>query len=126
MAHSLARKREAQGRLFWAWLLTLPVVLLLAATFAFGAPWPNPLTHRIAMVMLAFPALFVVGEPLISRAAETARDGRFGISVIVAGVALGSYTSGVLALFSPAPPIGGLSALVVSTYLTVRYLVGRY
>jgi cation transport ATPase len=78
------------------------------------------------MVMLAFPALFVVGEPLISRAAETARDGRFGISVIVAGVALGSYTSGVLALFSPAPPIGGLSALVVSTYLTVRYLVGRY
>ena len=126
MAPSLARKREEQGRLFWVWLLTLPIVLLLGASRAFGAPWPHPLTHRIAMVMLSFPVVFVVGEPLFARAAETARDGRIGISVIVAGVALGSYASGVFALFTPAPPVGGLSALVVSTYLTVRYLVGRY
>ena len=126
VAPSLARKREEQGRLFWVWLLSLPIVLLLVASRAFGAPWPNPLTHRIAMVMLSFPVLFVVGEPLLTRAAKTARAGRIGISVIVAGVALGSYASGVLALFTSAPPVGGLSALVVSTYLTGRYIAGRY
>jgi len=97
----------------------------LGASQAFGVPWPTPLTHRIAMVVLSYPVVFVVGEPLFARAAATARDGRVGISVIVAGAALGSYASGVLALFTPAPPIGGLSALVVSTYLTVRYLVRR-
>lgn len=126
MAPSLARKREEQGRLFWVWLLSLPIILLLGASRAFGTPWPHPLTYRIAMVVLSFPVLFVVGEPLFARAAKTARAGRIGISVIVAGIALGSYASGILALFTPAPPVGGLSALVVSTYLTGRYLAGRY
>ncbi len=126
VAPSRARKREEQGRLFWVWLLSLPILMLLGASRAFGAPWPHPLTHRIAMVMLSFPVLFVVGEPLLARAAQTARAGRIDISVIVAGIALGSYASGIFALFTPAPPIGGLSALVVSTYLTGRYLAGRY
>ena len=126
MAPSLARKREEQGRLFWAWLLTLPIILLLGAGRAFGAPWPNPLTQRIAMVMLPFPVVFVVGEPLLVDAMEAARAGRLRGSVVVAVIALGSYASGVLALFTAAPPISGLSAVVVSAYLTGRYLAGRY
>jgi len=126
VAVSIARTREEQGRLFWTWLLTLPIIGLLAASRAFGAPWPHPLTQRIAMVMLAFPVLFVVGEPLVGGAAANLRSGRAGITVVVAGIAFGCYASGVLALFTPAPPIAGLSALVVSTYLTVRYLFGRY
>jgi len=126
VAVSIARRREEQGRLFWAWLLTMPIIALLAASRAFGAPWPHPLTQRIAMVMLAFPVLFVVGEPLLGGAAANLRSGRAGITMLVAGIAVGCYASGVLALFTPAPPIGGISALVVSTYLSVRYLFERY
>lgn len=108
------------------WLLTLPIVLLLAASSAFGAPWPNPLTQRIAMLLLSFPVLFVVGEPLWGEAAAGLR-GRGGyVPVAVAAIALGCYASGALSLFSSAPPVAGLSALVVSAYLTARYLTDRY
>jgi cation transport ATPase len=123
---SPARKREEQGRLFWVWLLTLPIILLRLASFAFGAPWPNALTQRIAMLMLAFPVLFVVGEPLLADAVTALRTGRPSTPVIVAGVALACYASGVLALFTTAPPIAGVSALVVCAYLTLRYLFVRY
>jgi len=123
---SLARRREEQGRLFWVWLLTLPIILLLAAAQAFGTAWPNPLTQRIAMVMLAFPVVFVVGEPLLTEAAGAARRRTWHPALIVAAVALACYASGVLALLTSAPAIGGVSALVVSIYLTVRYLTGRY
>ncbi|MGD8330419.1 MAG: hypothetical protein PVJ49_13380 [Acidobacteriota bacterium] len=126
MAPSLARRREEQGRLFWAWLLTLPIILLLAAARAFGTPWPNPMTQRIAMVMLAFPVVFVVGEPLLSDAAAALRRRAWHPAVIVAPIALACYASGMLALLTAAPAIGGVSALVVSTYLTARYLSGRY
>lgn len=122
---SLARTREEQGRLFWVWLLTLPILLLLGASRAFGAPWPNPLTQRIAMVMLAFPVLFVVGEPLLVEAFGPA-DRRRRMPLVVALVAIACYLSGVLALFTAAPPIAGASAVVVSTYLSVRYLAGWY
>lgn len=125
MAPSLARKREEQGRLFWVWLLTLPILLLLAASRAFAAPWPNPLTQRIAMLMLAFPVLFVVGEPLLSEAFGKPEE-RKRRAVLVFLIAIACYASGVLALFTAAPPVAGVSALVVSIYLTVRYLAGWY
>ncbi len=126
MAPTKARRREEQGRLFWLWLLTLPIILMLAAAFAFGAPWPSPRTQRIAMAMLAFPVLFMVGDPLFRDAKRALTDRRPGPEVAVAAIALVAYGSGLLALIAPTPPVAGLSALVVSTYFSLRYLLDRY
>ncbi len=123
---SIARKREEQGRLFWVWLLTLPLLLLMGASRAFGAPWPNPLTLRIGYIMLAFPVLFVVGEPVFRDALASARQKRLDLGLLVGVAAAGCYASSVLSLFTPAPPLGGISALVVSAYLTRRYITSRY
>ena len=123
---SIARTREEQGRLFWVWLLTLPILLLIGASRVFGAPWPNPLTQRIALVALAYPVVFVVGEPLFVAAIAAIRERRANVALIVAGTAAASYAVGVLALFTSAPPAAGLSALIVSVYLTVRYATRRY
>ena len=71
-----ARRAEALGRLFWAWVLTLPVVLLLVASAVFEAPWPSRLRRELAMLGLAFPVLFVVGEPLLAESREALRAGR--------------------------------------------------
>lgn len=120
-----AHRREEQGRLFWVWLLTLPILLLVAASLAFGAPWPSPLTQRVAMLMLAFPVLFVVGEPLLVEAFGP-EGRRHRASRLVALIAVACYVSGILALFTPAPPLAGGSAVVVSAYLTVRYLANWY
>ena len=126
MARTRVRRREEQGRLFWLWLLTLPIILMLAAAFAFGAPWPDPLTQRFAMAMLAFPVLFMVGKPLFKDAKQALRDRRLRPEVAVATTVLLAYISGFLALTFPTPPVAGFSALIVSAYFTVRYLLGRY
>jgi cation transport ATPase len=123
---SIARKREEQGRLFWVWLLTLPILLLIGASRAFGAPWPNQLTQRIGFVVLAFPVLFVVGEPLFSGAIASIRERRADLPLCVAAAAAAGYASGVLAIFTPAPPLAGISALMVSIYLSLRYITSRY
>jgi len=126
VAPTKARRREEQGRLFWLWLLTLPIILIRAAAFAFGAPWPTPLTQRFAMAMLAFPVLFMVGDPLFRDAKRALADRRPSPELAVAATVLIAYGSGLLALVAPTPPVAGLSALVVSTYFTVRYLLDRY
>ena len=125
MAPSKASRREEQGRLFWLWLLTLPIILMLGAAAAFGAPWPDPLTQRIGMAMLAFPVLFMVGDPLFRDASHAIREGRAALEVLVAALVLAAYASGLLSLIAPTPPIAGLSAVVVSTYFTVRFFAGR-
>ena len=78
------RRSEEQGRLFWVWLLTLPIILMLAASLAFGAPWPGPTVLRIAMVALAFPVVFGVGEPLFREARRARRQGRWNVAIFVA------------------------------------------
>lgn len=126
MTPTRARRREEQGRLFWLWLLTLPIILMRAAALAFGAPWPTPLMQRFAMAMLAFPVLFMVGDPLFRDAKRALADRRPSPELAVAATVLIAYGSGLLALVAPTPPVAGLSALVVSTYFTVRYLLDRY
>jgi cation transport ATPase len=124
---TVARTREEQGRLFWVWVLTLPILLLLGASAAFAAPWPNQLTQRIGQALLAFPVLFVVGEPLLHSASAALRgEVKAPLAVITAAVALACYGSGLLAIVGLAPPLAGVSAVVVSTYLSLRYVAGRY
>lgn len=117
-----ARKTEEQGRLFWVWLLTLPILLMMGASQAFGAPWPSPLLFDLAMVTLAFPVLFVAGEPLFGDALEARRQSKWSLEMWVAGLVMAGYASGLLALISPAPQLAGASAVAAAAYLTVRYL----
>ena len=116
------RKAEEQGRLFWVWLLTLPIILMMAASRAFGAPWPGPFMLRLAMVTLAFPVLFIVGEPLFAVAIEAARARRWHSALPVAALAAIGYLSGLIALVGPTPSLAGPAAILVSLYLTGRYV----
>ncbi len=116
------RKSEEQGRLFWVWLLTLPIIGLFAASLAFGAPWPSPWVLRIGMVVLAFPVVFGVGEPLFHDAAEARRRGAWSVAAPVLLLAIISYATGILALFLPIPTFAGISAILVAVYLTARYI----
>lgn len=77
------------------------------------------------MLMLAFPVLFVVGEPLLVEAFGS-ESRRRRSSQVVGLIAVACYVSGILALFTSAPPVAGGSAVVVSAYLTVRYLADWY
>lgn len=122
MTQRTVRKSEEQGRLFWAWLFTLPIIGLLAASLAFGAPWPSPTVLRIGMLVLAFPVLFGVGEPLFHDAAEARRHGAWGAAVPVLALAIATYAAGILALFLPIPTLAGASAFLVALYLTARYV----
>jgi cation transport ATPase len=99
---------------------------MLTAAFAFGAPWPDPLTQRLAMAMLAFPVLFMVGEPLFKDAKRALRDRHLRPELAVAAIVLLAYSSGLLALIFPTPSVAGYSALIVSAYFTVRYLLEKY
>lgn len=142
---SAARRREAQGRLFWTWLFALPILLILGASFTFGAPWPDRLLQNLAMLVLAFPILFVVGLPLFhleegealgTDADDPDREEGAGpdskdsagllLDRLVAGIATLGYVSGITALAGWTPNGSGIAALLVATYLTGRHLTGRH
>ncbi len=74
------------------------------------------------MVVLAFPVVFGVGEPLFRDAVEARRCGTWSIAAAVLLLAIVSYATGILALFLPIPTFAGISAILVAIYLTARYI----
>lgn len=119
-----AALRDAQGRLFFAWLFTLPILAIMAAHRLFGRPWPGPVLENLGMLILAAPVVFAVGRPILSSAARSLRSRRMGLDLLVAGAALAAYASGALALLLPVPGLAGLASVLVAAHLTLRYFRG--
>ena len=121
-ARTPAALREAQGRVFFAWLFTLPIMLIMAGSWAFGSPWPSPLLHQLLMLLLAFPVLFVVGLDTLTSALGAARRGSPNMDVLIALGTLAAYATGLLALFTPVASFSGIAAMIMAFHLTGRYI----
>ena len=117
-----AALREAQGRVFFAWLFTLPIMLIMAGSWAFGSPWPDPLLHQLLMLMLAFPVLFVVGVETLSSAVAAVGRRSPNMDVLIALGTLAAYATGLLALFTPITSFSGIAAMIIAFHLTGRYI----
>lgn len=117
-----AALREAQGRVFFAWLFTLPIMLIMVGSWAFGSPWPDPLLHQLLMLLLAFPVLFVVGNETLSSAAAAIRRRTPNMDVLIALGTLAAYATGLLALLTPIASFSGIAAMIMAFHLTGRYI----
>ena len=120
-----ASLREAQGRLFFAWLFTLPIMLIMAGSWAFGSPWPSPFVHRLLMLILASPVVFVVGGETLAGAAAAVARRVPNMDVLIALGTLAAYSTGVFALFSSLTSFAGIAAMIMAFHMTGRYLEAR-
>jgi len=120
-----ASVREAQGRVFFAWLFTLPIMLIMAGSWAFGSPWPSPFLHRLLMVILASPVVFVVGSETLSGAAAAVARRVPNMDVLIALGTLAAYSTGIFALFSSLTSFAGIAAMIMAFHMTGRYLEAR-
>ena len=116
---------EAQGRVFFAWLFTLPIMLIMAGSWAFGSPWPSPFLHELLMLMLASPVVFVVGGEILSGATAAVARRVPNMDILIAVGTLAAYASGVFALFSSLTSFAGIAAMIMAFHMTGRYLEAR-
>lgn len=120
-----ASVREAQGRVFFAWLFTLPILLIMAGSWAFDSPWPSPFLHRLLMPILAAPVVFVVGSETLDGAAAAIARRRPSLDVLITLGTLAAYATGVFALFTSLTSFAGIAAIIMASHLTVRYFETR-
>ena len=116
---------ESQGRLFWAWLLTLPIMLMMGASWVFGAPWPSAFLHDLAMLLLTFPVLFGVGIETYTIALRGLRGGVANMDLLIALGTLAAYATGFFALWLPVASFAGVASMIMAFQLTGRYLETR-
>jgi len=117
--------QEAQRRMWIAWALAGPVMLLMLAHMVLGLHWPGPLARELILMGLALPVLLWPGWPTYRSAWSSLRHGSANMDVLIALGTLASWLSGPISLFTPLPSYAAVAAMIMAIHLTGRAIEAR-
>lgn len=116
---------RAKGRMVWAWICTIPIIIWMIPEMITGSPWPNKLIYDLGLILLATPVMFVVGLPTLNSAWKSVKHITANMDVLIAIGTLASYATGFSGFFTPIANYAGVAAMIMSFHLTGRYIEAK-
>jgi len=113
---------SARQRMWSSWGFTAPIMIWMAMEMFFGIVWPSRLVFDIGMIVLAAPALFIVGWPTLRSAFKAIGHGKANMDVLIAMGTSVSFITGFAAFFTPVANYAGIAAMIMSFHLTGRFM----
>ncbi len=115
--------RRARRRLVLVWLLTAPVVILMAVEMIFMVMVP---LAPYAMVILGGCALFIPGFRTLKAGFNSVRHAGASMDVLIGLGTLAAFLSGILNLSGmPVGNYAGIAGMIMAFHLTGRYIEAR-
>jgi Cu+-exporting ATPase len=117
-----ALKMAAAKRRMWiAWALTIPLILIMLPAMLFGLAWPGMMAVEIAMIVLALPVLLWPGWPTYRSAWNSLIHGNANMDALIAIGTAASWLSGPLSLVvMSVSSYAGVAAMIMAIHLTGR------
>jgi Cu+-exporting ATPase len=118
----------AQRRMWTAWGITIPIILLMLPEMIFGFHLLGQIGHPLGMLLLGAAVVFIPGFPTIRSAWKSAVHLAPNMDVLIAMGTLASLASGVVAVlhsFGLAPAFAsfaGVAGMIMAFHLTGRYI----
>jgi len=113
---------EARRRMWQAWALTTPIIVLMLLHMLAGIIWPGPVALELTLIALALPVLLWPGRLTYSAAWRSLIHGNANMDVLIAMGTAASWLSGPLSLFTPLASYAGVSAMIMAIHVTGRYI----
>jgi len=118
----LQKIASARRRMWSSWGFTAPIMIWMALEMFFGIVWPSRLVFDIGMIVLASPALFIIGWPTLRSAFKAIGHGKANMDVLIAMGTSVSFLTGFAAFFTPVANYAGIAAMIMSFHLTGRFI----
>ncbi|MFH1085998.1 MAG: heavy metal translocating P-type ATPase, partial [Chloroflexota bacterium] len=118
----VAKMRAARRRMWVAWALTAPIIVLMLLDMVFGVMWPSMVAMTVATIALALAVLAWPGYATYRSAWSSATHGGANMDVLIAMGTLASWLSGPLSLFTSLSSYAGVAAMIMAIHLTGRYI----
>jgi len=131
LAEDQRKVDAAARRMWWAWGLSLPILLWIVPHMFFGVTWPGMMAFDLGMVVLSAPVLFWVGGPTFRSAWRSALNLTPNMDVLIAMGSGASLLTGVATLLGhwlTLPTMlnyAGVGAMIMAFHLTGRYVETR-
>ncbi len=114
-----------RNKLFWSWLLTIPIVIIMLSERLFGFMLLEEPYSLMAILVLAFPVIFIFGW-------ETIRSGVRGLLTTYANmdslIALGTivaYVTGLISWTGIVQDYSGVAAMIMAFFTTGKYVEAK-
>jgi len=113
-------------KLVWTWLFTIPVAFLMWSERLFGIELPFSKNIMLLIVLLlAFPVVFVIGWNTVRYGMKGLFTLYFGMDSLIALGAIIAYLSGILSYWGIVYDYSGVSAMLMSIFITGRYIEAK-
>jgi Cu+-exporting ATPase len=122
---------KARSRVWWAWGVTVPVILWMFADMIWGYTFLGDLGHELGMIGLSSLVLFYPGWQTMKSAWKSTRNLAPNMDVLIAMGTLAALGTGVVALlhqFGLAPAFysfAGIAGMIMAFHVTGRYVEAK-
>ncbi len=117
--------RQAQKRIFWSWVFTIPIMVWMIPEMLTGSAWPSRLIFDLGLIILATPVIFIMGLAILKSAWKSVKHFSANMDVLIAMGTLVSYFAGIASLFSPIANYAGIAAMIMAIHLTGKYIEAK-
>jgi len=117
--------RQAQKKMFWCWVFTIPIIAWMIPEMLTGIAWPSRLIYDLGLIILATPVMFIMGSPTLRSAWKSVKLFSANMDVLIAMGTLVSYFAGIASLFTPIANYAGIAAMIMAIHLTGRYIEAK-
>jgi Cu+-exporting ATPase len=112
-------------KLFWAWILTIPIAILMLSQRLFGISLFNDKIMQILILILAFPVIFIIGFETIRGGMKGFVNLYFNMDSLISLGTIIAYLTGIFSYFGIVQDYSGISAMIMSFFITGKYVEAK-
>lgn len=117
-----AEIKSWKRKLLWAWILTIPIAVLMLSQRLFGISIFNDKATQILILILAFPVIFIVGFETIRGGMRGFVNFYFNMDSLISLGTIIAYLTGIFSYFGVVQDYSGISAMIMSFFVTGKYV----
>lgn len=112
-------------KMIWAWIFTIPAAILMFSGRLFGFEILPENTMIIVLLVISFPVVFIFGWGTIKGGFKGLSRFYFNMDLLIALGTIIAYISGIATFFLPVRDYSGVSAMIMSIFLTGKFIESK-
>ena len=109
-------------RLFWSWILTIPIAVIMLSERLFGYPLIEMSYSIIAILILGFPVIFIFGWDTIKGGIRGLFTFYFNMDSLIAMGTVVAYMTGIIYFTGIIQDYSGVAAMIMAFFTTGKYI----
>ncbi len=114
-----------QKKMFWSWLITIPLTFIMFSERLFGLKFFEPTTMTIVLLVMAFPVIFIIGWSTLKGGLKGYYTFYFSMDSLISLGTIVAYITGIMSFFMTVQDYSGISAMIMTFFVTGKYIESK-